>query len=92
MEFEKESNIHLILKCPHCEDFVLIDKLNCGIFRHGIIIHSGNQMNPHETKENCDKLKNQNLIYGCGKPFKIVLNHKGEINGNMYFIEKCDYI
>lgn len=26
-----------ILKCPHCEEYI-IEKLNCGIFRYGIII------------------------------------------------------
>lgn len=26
-----------ILECPHCGDYVLIEKLNCGIFRHGTI-------------------------------------------------------
>ena len=27
-----------IFKCPHCEEYIIIEKLNCGIFRHGIII------------------------------------------------------
>ena len=56
------NEVHLILKCPHCEDFILIEKINCGIFRHGIITKTGKQMNSHETKEKCDELKNKNLI------------------------------
>jgi hypothetical protein len=81
------NEVHLILKCPHCEEFILIEKINCGIFRHGIIIKTGKQMNPHETKEKCDELKNKNLIYGCGKPFRI----KMKIN-DIYFTETCEYI
>lgn len=26
-----------ILTCPHCNDFVLIKKINCAIFRHGTL-------------------------------------------------------
>lgn len=83
-----DNDIHLIVKCPHCEEFVLIEKLNCCIFRHGIIIKTGKQMNPHESKENCEVLKKKNLIYGCGKPFKIIKKN----NDNEYLTEICDYI
>jgi len=37
-------------------------------------------------KEECDRLTNEGLIYGCGKPFKII-----EENGK-YKIFKCEYI
>jgi hypothetical protein len=36
------------------------------------------QINPHSTKEECDILLNNGLIYGCGKTFTINLN--SEIN------------
>ena len=26
-----------IVECPHCNEPIIIEKLNCGIFRHGII-------------------------------------------------------
>ena len=26
-----------IIICPNCNEFIIIEKLNCGIFRHGII-------------------------------------------------------
>ena len=87
------NDIHLIVKCPHCEEFVLIEKLNCCIFRHGIIIKTGKQMNPHESKENCEVLKKKNLIYGCGKPFKIIKkNNDKNDNEKNYSTEICDYI
>lgn len=44
------------------------------------------QINPHMSKQECDKLKEQDLIYGCGKPFKL-------INENSKWITiECDYI
>ena len=94
-EQNNNNNIHLIVKCPHCEEFVLIEKLNCGIFRHGIIINTGKQINSHESKEICEDLKNKNLIYGCGKPFKIIVEDKKDKKDKdekNYLVEICDYI
>jgi DNA-directed RNA polymerase subunit RPC12/RpoP len=74
----------MMIKCPHCEGDVLINKkeLNCGIFRHGIFKHNGEQIPPHAMKEDCDRWKMEELIYGCGKPFQIQ-NDK---------VIVCDYI
>jgi hypothetical protein len=75
-----------VLQCPNCKDYIIILKINCGIFRHGIFINSGNQINPHSSKELCDNYIQNKLIYGCGKPFKVIfLNDKFEA-------EICDYI
>jgi hypothetical protein len=75
-----------ILICPHCKEYVIIEKLNCAIFRHGIVKCSGKQINPHSSKELCEHYIKNNLIYGCGKPFKvIIINEKWET-------EICDYI
>ena len=41
-----------ILKCPHCNDFIIIEKLNCGIFRHGVSKVTGQQIAPHLDKQN----------------------------------------
>lgn len=78
----------LILKCPHCDTYVYIYKneLNCHIFRHGIYKHSFTQIDPHMKKEECDYLYKNKLIYGCGKPFKIIKTL------TEYTIEKCEYI
>ena len=75
-----------ILKCPHCKEFVIIEKVNCGIFRHGSLKSNDEQINPHESKKMCDYYLDNNLIYGCGKPFQIVKN------GEKFEIEICDYI
>lgn len=71
-----------IIECPHCHLLVSIIEINCKIFRHGIYKNNGLQMNPHASKEECDKLISQDLIYGCGKPFYY--------DGNE--VKKCDYI
>lgn len=72
----------LILECPNCKLLVIIEQLNCKIFRHGVYKDSWQNINPHMSKEDCDKLVNLNLIYGCGKPFRI--------EENMAYI--CDYL
>jgi hypothetical protein len=66
--------------CPHCGGGIEIMELNCKIFRHGQY-KDGKQLEPHASKSQCDKLSFENLIHGCGKPFKIV-------SGNAI---KCDY-
>ena len=75
-----------IIICPNCNEFIIIEKLNCGIFRHGIIKETGKQMDPHLVKDKCDELKENDLIYGCGKPFQILI-----VNGEMV-VQKCNYI
>jgi hypothetical protein len=81
------SEPELIVDCPHCKEPVLIEKLNCHIFRHGIIKETGKQMDPHAPKNICDELAFNNQIFGCGKPFKIVKKEDGT-----YISEICEYI
>ena len=82
-----EKNTELkIIECPHCNKFILIEELNCKIFRHGIFKNTGQQIDPHSTQEQCYYYIVNNLIHGCGKPFKI------NIINNKYIPEICDYI
>ena len=83
----KEKVEEPIVVCPHCKESILIEKLNCGIFRHGVSKVTGQQLAPHLDKQNCDSLKEKDLIYGCGKPFLV----KQDAN-QLFFAEKCDYI
>jgi hypothetical protein len=76
----------IIVVCPHCNENVLIEKLNCKIFRHGILKTTNIQMDPHSSKELCENLIENNLIYGCGKPFKIIQKN------NDFIAIVCDYI
>lgn len=85
----ENKNVNIVLECPHCKEHVLIEQLNCCIFRHGIYVGSGKQIDPHLPKDQCVLLAKTKLIYGCGKPFKIV---KKEGLENEYIAEECDYI
>lgn len=78
---------NIFVTCPHCSDFILIEQINCAIFRHAILKSNGQQINPHETEENCNYLIKNDLIFGCGKPFRIITN-----DINMYIAIICDYI
>jgi hypothetical protein len=51
--------------------YIEILAVNCAIFRCGIFKETYIQMNPHTPRQQCDDLKKKDLIYGCGKPFKI---------------------
>jgi len=79
------------IECPHCKNMMCIEKLNCGIFRHGVEILSGKQIDPHASKEVCDDLIKKGLIYGCGNPFEIKITKKPNENINNISIEKCEY-
>ncbi len=79
--------VMLIVQCPHCGGDVVIEQLNCKIFRHGIFKKNGKQINPHSPKSDCDMYVEKGLIYGCGKPFRVVVQ-----DNNTYKAEICDYI
>lgn len=90
-----------IVICPHCLQNIIIEKVNCGIFRHGVLKNTGAQINPHLPKDACDRLKQNDVIYGCGKPFKLIksiLKKEDNIQSNekndkeKYIAVKCDYI
>lgn len=74
-----------IINCPHCNILIYVEKLNCGVFRCGIIKKSMQQIPPHADEKTCLKFKSNNQIYGCGNPFRI------KNTGSEFIIEKCDY-
>jgi hypothetical protein len=78
----------IIITCPHCFGVVLVKKsdINCKIFRHGVLKSNNQPINPHSTQEECQYFINNNLIYGCGKPFRIVLEDE------KWYAEICEYI
>ena len=80
-----ENNV-IIINCPHCNIPVLISKLNCRIFRHGVFIENGEQINPHSSQQLCDEYVKNKLIYGCGRPFRIINE------GSIYKALVCEYI
>jgi hypothetical protein len=76
----------IVITCPHCFEFVIIAELNCGIFRHGVFISNGNQIDPHCSKELCDSYVVNKQIYGCGKPYQIIKEN------SEYKVIICGYI
>ena len=81
------SSKEIVVVCPHCDKPVIIEQLNCRIFRHAILISNNTQINPHASKEECEYFIKNNLIVGCGKPFKVIENSDGD-----YRAIDCEYI
>jgi hypothetical protein len=77
-----------MVECPHCQGGFIIAKneINCGIFRHGTMKVTGQPINPHESQAECDRLVREDLIRGCGKPFRV------ERNGEAIIVAVCGYI
>lgn len=84
----ESSDFHLF-NCPHCQGSIIVqqNELNCRIFRHGVYISNGIPIPPHAPKEECDRLVEQNLIVGCGKPFRVNRQEDGTEQAVI-----CDYI
>jgi hypothetical protein len=79
---------YIIVICPHCTDYIYINtvEFNCKIFRHRVYKQTHRQIDPHLNKVECDRLYNENQIYGCGKPFILVEQD------SRYSTIICDYI
>ncbi len=76
-----------LFPCPHCGDYVqvAVSDTNCCIFRHGVHKRGLAPVNPHMSKDQCEELVTQDLVYGCCKPFRLVLS-------DPIHVEACDYI
>lgn len=83
-----EDDKFLIFECPHCDMGIAVKKteINCCIFRCAILKDTLQQINPHTNKEECDRLKKEDLIFGCSYPFKIIIDKDEK------YVVKCDYI
>jgi hypothetical protein len=90
MEDKLQKNF--VVECPHCKDPVLIEQLNCCIFRHGSFKNTGKQMEPHTEKELCDLYVKQDIIFGCGKPFQVIPNDNSKDDNDKFIAIICDYI
>jgi len=76
----------LYFECPWCGGTVEImnTQINCGIFRHATYKTSGQQIPPHASRDECERLIDQ--VFGCAKPFQISC-----IDSSLV-IKECDYI
>jgi len=86
-----DNNKDHIFICIHCGDKFVINEndFNCKILRHAVFKNTLKEINPHTSKEECERLVNEGLVYGCAKPLRI--KEERNYNGN-YEIEICDYI
>lgn len=76
-----------IVTCPHCNSPVVIEQVNCAIFRHASRKTDGTQIDPHTPQSECERLVREDKIYGCGKPFQIHQDPSGQ-----WIAVICDYI
>ena len=71
--------------CPRCGLYIYVEELNCGIFRCATLKQSFRRVNPHTPFEVIEKLLKEDLIYGCGAAFKLV------IEDGKYISSLCSY-
>jgi hypothetical protein len=78
-------DVFYFFTCPHCNGYIMVHntELNCRIFRHGVYRDTGAPIPPHTPKEECDRLIMENLVEGCGKPFRVTDSMEAVV---------CDYI
>ena len=75
-----------VIECPNCGISIEVLEINCRIFRCGVLKENMQQIPPHSSKEECDNFVKEDLIYGCGKPFQLVMIE------NEWKPIICDYI
>lgn len=82
---------NIIIICPNCNEHILIEKIRCGVFRHGVIKKTNKPIHPHLSKNKCDYLIKKNEIFGCGKPFliKVIQNENAPPTVE---VNTCEYI
>ncbi len=79
----------MFITCPKCGIMIEVIELNCRIFRCGVYKSSGEQLPPHHPMEECLKVVSEDLIYGCGSPFRV---RKEPAEDGSLIVEICDYI
>lgn len=67
------SDMGFQVQCPSCGGGVWIayNEINCAIFRHAVYKSNGQQIPPHSSAEECQRLIDSGLVDGCAKPFRI---------------------
>ena len=80
------QSVPFIVKCPNCQVEIIIEEINCRIFRHAVNKATGEQMNPHASKAECDDAVSKDTVYGCAGPFML------DLSGNEWVAVSCDYI
>ncbi len=71
-------------ECPNCNVMCQVPQceIRCTIFRHANFKKDMSFVPPHASKEECDRWIKDDIVWGCGKPFKF--------DGTR--VIKCDYV
>ena len=79
-------NEPFLVACPNpkCNMAIIVEQINCGIFRCGVFKETFQQIQPHLSIIDCLDLIDKKLIYGCATPFQVSLINRTA--------ERCDYI
>jgi hypothetical protein len=85
------DNDYLIFECPNCDSYVEvnINETRCCVFRHGIYKETYQQISPHTSQNECERLINEDKIYGCCKPFYFIRDNINILKSEVII---CDYI
>jgi hypothetical protein len=77
----------IITTCPSCQGDVIIleEEIACGVFRHAVY-KNGTDVGQHSSKEYMDGLIKNDLVWGCGRPFRL------EKKEESYEAVECDWI
>jgi hypothetical protein len=84
-----KSSEDFMVECPWCSDAIAVptNGVKCGIFRHGHFKKNGKQIPPHASKALCDQWSENDLMWGCGKPFQLRKDDDGR-----FFATQCGYV
>ena len=68
--YDREEDMFYVT-CPHCALYCQIPsaEINCKIFRHAVMKSTMAFVDPHASKEVCDKWVEDGVVWGCGRPF-----------------------
>ena len=79
---------NLWIICPHCNTQLDFNPIACGTAIHGYLINEKyKQVDPHASREVCEKYIHANAIAGCGKRILIT---KSE-NTLQWIVKPVDY-
>ena len=69
--YNKDTDI-FYFECPHCHSLCEVprNEIRCTIFRHANFKKDLSFVPPHASKEECQRWLDNDLVYGCTKPFK----------------------
>lgn len=82
-----------IVTCPHCSTPVVIEQVNCAIFRHAAWRTTLEPVPPHATKTELETWASEGKIHGCARPFRLIPRpRQAPSEAIEYEAVACDYL